>query len=420
MTHRFLITLRALCLATVALLTLAVATLPARSQTFKTIYYFNPINQEPASPLAVGHDGSVYGVTSFGGKGGLGTVFQLSPPAGGDGNWTMTLLYNFKGGQDGSNPFGGVGIDKLGNLYGTTELGGDLAAKDCNAGCGTVFKLKPPIQAGGSWTKVILHAFTNASGDGAVPLGRLFLDANGTIYGTTSGGGQYGGGIVFRIKQRGDTYVESVLFGFGSFAADAGGSQYGVTLDAAGNIFGSTGYGGLHAFGTAYELTPPSSGSTWNETILFNFGGTADGAYIPAGEPVLDASGDFFGTASQGGGGLSGGTIYELTPPAAGQTAWQYVALWDYTLLNKGYSPQGLAFNPATGSYLGTTTYGGPPSVCGVAYQLLPPGTDGKWQYNVLHSFAGSDGCVGSGVLVPDSAGHYFGLTNQTVFEITP
>ena len=420
MTPRFVLALRTVFVITASLFLLAGLTLPAASQTFKTLYHFSPTNQEPALPLAVGSDGSLFGVTSFGGNGALGTVFQVSPPAVAGGVWTEAVIYNFKGGRDGSNPFGGLAIDKRGNLYGTTESGGDLKAPACASGCGTVFKLTPPSNPGEPWTKIILHSFTNVSGDGAVPFGRLLVDANGIIYGTTSAGGQYGGGIVFRLKKRGSTYVESVLYGFGGFPGDAGGPQYGVTIDAAGNIFGSTAYLGLYTFGAAYELTPPTSGNTWKETILYNFGGTADGPYIPAGEPVLDASGDFFGTASQGGGGLNGGTIYELTPPAAGQTAWQYVALFDYTLYHNGYSPQGLVFNPATGSYLGTTTYGGPPNSCGSAYQLSPPGADGQWQYDVIHSFTGSDGCLGTGVLVPDLAGNYYGMTNDTVFEITP
>jgi uncharacterized repeat protein (TIGR03803 family) len=137
--------------------------------------------------------GNLYGTTSAGGAFGKGTVFELSPNAGG--TWTETVLYSFQGGHDGSSPsISPLTFDKAGNLYGETAAGGNDRCS--GSGCGTVFKLSPT--GGGSWTESVLYRFNGT--DGSTPWQGLVLDAAGNLYGTAQHGGAYGDGVVFELK----------------------------------------------------------------------------------------------------------------------------------------------------------------------------------------------------------------------------
>jgi uncharacterized repeat protein (TIGR03803 family) len=138
--------------------------------------------------------GNLYGATSMGGAApdGVGTVFELSPNPGG--TWTETVLYSFRGSQDGSNPDSPITFDKAGNLYGETETGG---SDECSRlGCGVVFELSPT--GGGSWTETIAHRFKGT--DGSYPWQGLVFDAAGNLYGTTQFGGVSDNGTVFELK----------------------------------------------------------------------------------------------------------------------------------------------------------------------------------------------------------------------------
>jgi uncharacterized repeat protein (TIGR03803 family) len=179
--------------------------------TKTTLHSFSSADgADPRSDLIFDRNGALYGTTRVGGIGncdnGCGVVFKVTPPNGGQTTWTETVLYEFTGGADGSNPYGGVIIDKNGALYGTTQ-GGGINER------GTVFSLTPPGKGQTTWTETVLHYFTGS--DGFAPLnGQLVADDGGTLYGTTTSGGYYGHGVVFSLtppKHGQTTWTQNVL-----------------------------------------------------------------------------------------------------------------------------------------------------------------------------------------------------------------
>ena len=196
-----------------------------------------PDGQSPLATLFRDTDGNLYGTTNLGGAYcllGCGTIFKV------DSNGDETVLYSFTGGSDGSQPVGGVIRDSEGNLYGTTSEGG--------LGEGTVFKLDP------SGTLTTLHSFGQFSPDGSQPTAALVRDRTGNLYGTTQFGGDYGYGTVFKLSPDGRF---SLLHSF-SFGTDGGAPWAGVTLDDAGNLYGTTRVGGDPTCncGVVFKITP--------------------------------------------------------------------------------------------------------------------------------------------------------------------
>jgi uncharacterized repeat protein (TIGR03803 family) len=244
--------------------------------------------------------GNLYGTTQEGGTAGGGTVFELTPN--GSGGWTETVLHSFGSGTDGRFPLAGLIFDAAGDLYGTTELGG-------NSNAGTVFELTP--NGGGGWTETVLHRFGNGT-DGAEPWAGLIFDARGNLYGTTFQGGNYLGGTVFELTPNGSGgWAETVLHSFGK-GTDGYQPTYGsLIFDAAGNLYGTTQLGGSSNSGTVFELTPDGSGG-WAETLLDSFDAT-DGQRFPWAGLIFDAAGNLYGT-TYGGGTYGHGTVFELTP----------------------------------------------------------------------------------------------------------
>jgi len=264
------------------------------------LYRFNG-GSDAANPLfgdvIFDSHGNLYGTTqNGGGQGcsglGCGTVFELSPGAGG---WTENVLYSFTGqGSDGANPYSGVILDQAGNLYGTTRVGGVVAN-------GTVFRLSP---AGSGWTENVLYAFQGAN-DGYWPIGGLMLDQAGNLYGTTTSGGANGGGTAFELNT---SDMETLLY---SFSGPLQGGAYGtLTRDAAGNLYGITYDDGAYGNGSVFRLSP--SGGGWSFTDLYDFTGGSDGR-CPYGGVLLDADGNLYGTA-EGGGQYDVGVVWEITP----------------------------------------------------------------------------------------------------------
>jgi uncharacterized repeat protein (TIGR03803 family) len=218
----------------------------ARNGVKTTVYSFVGGNDGalPSGNLIRDPDGNVYGVTNNGGggtlcgvtgPGGCGTVFKISPTG------AEKILYRFTGGTDGSFPLAGLVWDSAGNLYGTTQNGGDLSC-DNGFGCGTVFKLDP------AGTETVLYSFTGGA-DGSVPTTGLLCDTAGNLYGTTSTGG-VGYGVVFELSQSG---TETVLYTF-SGGTDGAYPFGGLVRDKAGNLYGTTDFGGS-GFGVVFKIT---------------------------------------------------------------------------------------------------------------------------------------------------------------------
>lgn len=249
--------------------------------------------------------GNLYGTTPDGGGSGCrdcgeGTVYKLTPSNGG---WTERVLHSFTGGADGGLPAAGVIFDQVGNLYGTTDYGGNLA---CNPGygCGTVFQLTP---SGSGWMEKVLYTFQGAS-DGASPLGGLIFDSLGNLYGSTSYNAFdfLGGGTVFELTPSNGGWTLTTLHSFTGF----GGSEDSLIMDTAGNLYGTTVLDGAYGNGSVFKLTP--SGKGWAYTDLHDFTGGSDGA-VPFSGVTLDADGNLYGTAALGGAN-GDGVVWEITP----------------------------------------------------------------------------------------------------------
>jgi uncharacterized repeat protein (TIGR03803 family) len=292
--------------------------------------------------------GNLYGTTRYGGASGNGTVFELRPDS--KGKWTERVLYQFTGGKDGGQPWSGVIIDAKGNLYGTTSGGGN--SSDCAySSCGVVFELKRT--SNGDWKEQVLHAFNGK--DGGSPLASLVFDGDGSLYGTTEWDSVFSGGTAFELAHGSDgEWTEHVLHRF-SRGTDGGNPAAGLVLSAAGDLYGTTEFGGDlggcggGGCGVVFELTYTSNGQ-WTEHVLHAFTGGADGSDPRAGV-IFDLAGDLYGTASEG--ASSNGTVFELSRNS--KVKWTAHVLHQFGIGKGPGNPNaGLIFDEASNLY-GTT-----------------------------------------------------------------
>jgi len=242
---------------------------------------------EPWGGVVMDASGALYSTTYFGGSSNGGVVFKLVGKK-------ETVLHSFTGAMDGAFPTAGLIMDAKEHLYGTATSGGDF-----NCGCGVVFKLARKKMT-------VLHAF-KGSPDGDTPVAALFMDAGGNLYGTTADGGSSDNrGTVFEVSRGGK---EHVLYRFTPQHNDGFRPQSRVIRDADGNLYGTTLEGGDAGDGIVFEVTKDGE-----EKVLHSFcsGDCSDGA-SPAGDLIMDAKGNLYGTAY--GGGVHGdGTIFMITP----------------------------------------------------------------------------------------------------------
>jgi uncharacterized repeat protein (TIGR03803 family) len=264
----------------------------------------------PMPSLVLDSAGNVYGANYDGGINNQGYVFELSPASGGA--WTLIHLHDFIG-ADGAVPSAGLIEDASGNLYGTTEAGG--TSTQCTNGCGVVFEVS---NSSGTWIESVLHSFNGR--DGSNLQAQLFMDAAGNLYGTTTAGGTFNFGVVFKMSLVSGTWQTRDLYSFKSGDGDGAFPNSVLIMDAAGNLYGTTGSGGGGdcsvgsdiGCGVTFELS--GQGGKWRESILHDFTGAGDGAF-PEGL-IFGTGGNLYGVAPAGGGGLSGGgLVYELTAP---------------------------------------------------------------------------------------------------------
>jgi uncharacterized repeat protein (TIGR03803 family) len=373
--------------------TMANRIVPAGS--FKVLYRFNGSDGEQPEASLIDVDGTLYGTTNYGGKYGFGTVFSITTAG------SEKVLHSFKGGADGSSPQSGL-LDVNGALYGTTSLGGGLGGSGClGYGCGTVYRVSL------TGAEKVLHSFAGGA-DGADPKAGL-TDVNGTLYGTTAGGGSSTSGTVYSITTTGS---EKVLY---SFAGKPDGvAPNGGLTNVHGTLFGTTFFGGASSVGAVYSIS--TSGS---EKVLHSFTG-GDGGN-PMGD-LLDVKGILYGTTSAGGAGHSRGTVYSIS------TTGIEKVLYDFRTAHDGRDGEttyaGLI--DVKGTLYGTTDQGGGARVDGVVYSLNTAGAE-----TVLHRFSNSsDGAAPWAGLV-NVKGTLYGTTLEggsgcsgagcgTIFALTP
>jgi uncharacterized repeat protein (TIGR03803 family) len=372
--------------------------LGGQAPKYVSLYDFQP-DPDGAAPVSGlssdAHSHNIYGTTQAGGTEscygfteGCGTVFELIPRQLGEGQWQERIVYEFEGVADGGTPQGSLISDPSGNLYGTTEFGGNTTA--CIVfGCGVVFELK---RSAHGWTEEIIHAFAGA--DGSQPTSGLIFDNDGNLYGTTAFGGNVncssvrgspGCGVVFELKRNGSGWSEQVLHAFSE--TDGANPYAGLAMDHEGNLYGTT-YDGGNGAGVVFELKPNSetaSDGVWSEIILENFlGNISDGT--PNAGVTLDDEGNVYGTTDLGG-EYGSGSVFELTESAG---AWSETLLHSFTGGSDGSYPSGGVSFDREGNLYGTTAGGGH-YLSGVTFQLHNSG--GSWDETVLHNFqGGTDG----------------------------
>jgi uncharacterized repeat protein (TIGR03803 family) len=372
--------------------------------------------------------GNLYGTTSFGGDQGEGVVFELVWNAAKD-QWKFRRLYSFcaqANCADGAKPHSGLIIDRAGNLYGTTTAGG--------SGGGIAFELSPHR---GTWTLGVLYDFCPYAecSDGNYPNGGLTYaaapmpyDGVSPLYGVTTYGGAGQLGTAFQLTpvEGQSRWQEKILYSFCTSPPcnDEQNPTCDLSIDSAGNLYGTTIFGGPANVGIVFELAPDSGMNNWSETVLYNFCSASDcrdGRY-PTHGVTLDGKGNLFGIAG-GGGHNNNGVAFELT-----SNGWPA----QFRVLNKfcsrrrcidGSNPSsGLSIDDA-GDLFGLTESGGKHDD-GMLYKLNGSFAD-------LHNFCAKAHCVDgeqpTGGLTMSANGDLFGVAfsggaygGGAVFEWSP
>jgi len=331
---------------------------------FSSIYRFTTASDggDPGAGVLFGPDGLLYGTTSNG-----GTVFTLQPPATFSPSfltpWTIDYLYSFPLHKDA--PTGDVVFDSAGNIYGVTATGGGDGCFN-DQGCGTVYELTH--SGGGGWLQTTLYTFQGGS-DGEYPNGVTF-DSAGNLIGTTTNGGANDAGTIFQLTRSGNSWTESVLHNFSD--QGNGGIAPGARLlsDAAGNFYGSTLATPSPTYsGTIFEFSPSNGG--WTYTVIAQIPPQYSGG--PTAPLTMDSAGNLYGTIGTRDTNQPG-AVFKLTRGSGG---WTFTSLHDFTGGEDGDAPSSTVAIGASGNLYGTATYGGMGECdsgggCGVVWEITP------------------------------------------------
>jgi len=383
-----------------------------------TLYSFQcaPDPSEPDGSLVADASGDLFTTSTIGGAKNVGSVLELQPPAGTNTSWTGTTIYSFdngvlpKGVSDANNPTAGLVAGPGGSYFGT---GYDSNDTGCGGnGCGAVFQIMPPTKSSPNWSETVLHDFTGTP-DGQNPAAGLIVGHSGSVFGTTLAGGAANAGAVFKLvppKISGKRWPESVIYSF-SGGADGGNPAAPLVFDHKGNVYGTTEYGGS-GNGVVFRVNvPTAAGGTFTETVLYSFTGSPDGSQPVAGL-TMDPAGNLYGTTLFGGAnGL--GSVFRLSPPASGQTVWTETVLYSFTGGKDGALPAAALYRNGGGVLFGTTEGTGATGNNGSAFKLTPPVAGASvWTQTTLHSFAGgADGAEPLAALVPGLNKKLYGTT---------
>lgn len=403
-------------------LTLCCASLTgtARAASYKVLKDLDTlVGRAPIGALTFDSAGDLYGTTANGGGplgSGFGTVFQLTPT--GNGSWSIRALYVFpRTGDDGKFPRWNPFVDDQGNVYGVTLGGG-------SSNDGVLFQLTP--DGSGLWNEKVLYNYSlDSSGHGA---NALLRDAAGNYFGTAAEGGVHGifdRGTAYELSPAvGGGYNLQILHYFTTAKSDGNGPGSNLVQDAAGNFYGTTRHGGAYDMGTVFKISRALHGG-WNEEVIYSFNGR-DG-WLPLGAIAIDSAGNLYGTTEYGGGSSNNvgpGTLFQLSP--AGNNTWRLTNIHLFGRSeNDGSDPTSGVSVDATGNVYGTTYSGGAHNE-GTVFEFSPDG-NGGWIGKILHAFNGDDGAGPSCQLIFDQSGNLYGTTryggangNGVVFEITP
>jgi uncharacterized repeat protein (TIGR03803 family) len=395
---------------------LSIACIDSAGSSYKALHNFNYAEHyqigPPGFPLFLGARGTLYGTTGAGGVGcypfGCGVVFAVIPENGG--GWHFGVVYEFTGDSDGGDPWGGLISDSSGNLYGTT-LGASLTPS-------TVFELSPSSRG---WIHTVIYS--NGAGPG------LLVDKVGNLYGPIGGGNYFGIGAIGELSPGSDGWVYTDLANFNPTVGYSPPAP--PIWDGKGNLFGTTTDGGIsqpacwtsNGCGVIFEMTPNGDG-TWTYHILHRFASYATDGQTPYGSLVMDASGNFYGT-TEFGGSKGNGTVFKFSFTGG---HWKKSVVYDFPDWHDGALPNSTLVLDKAGNLYGIGGGGNQgcgPYTCGVVFKLTRQ-QNGSWKYRAVHKFSGPDGNFPIGVIV-DGKGNIFGTTSNggtynagVAFEITP
>jgi uncharacterized repeat protein (TIGR03803 family) len=266
---------------------------------FATVYNFSgglSDGSTPLSSLVLDSSGYLYGTTQLGGASGSGVVFKVATNGLG-----FAILHSFDGvPTDGSVPVAGLVLDSNGWLYGTTPQGG-------TNDFGTVFKIKTNGLGYASF-----YSFTGGTADGGLPSAALILGPGSMLYGTTEQGGSSSSGTVFAIGTDGSNFA--TLANLGATFSDAANPMASLALDYSGTLFGTSTAGGDFGLGAVFKVRTGGGGYA----VVHSFaGGTADGS-LPYAAVIVDPGGNLYGTTTSGGAFGSGlGVVFAMDDAAA-------------------------------------------------------------------------------------------------------